>query len=291
VAVSQENQSPTPTAVAMVLGAILSIQMGAAVATEIFSDIGAAGVVFARAVFSAAILSLIFRPNFRVPRDQRKNTILFGISLAGVFLCFYEAIDRIPLGIAVTFEFIGPLGVAVITSRRRRDWIWVALAAAGILLLGGGVGGEELDLFGVGLALLAGVFWGWYILLGKKVGQESEGTGNLAVALAISAVISAPFGIYSGGTELLDPQILLICIAVAVLSSAIPLSLELEAMRRLPSNVFGVMMSIEPAVAAAIGLVVLSQGVAAVQLLAILLVICASAGALWSSKGPPAIEP
>jgi len=275
----------------MVLGSIISIQLGAALATEIFSDVGAAGVVFARAVISAAILSLIFRPNFRVPKEQRKNTILFGVALAGVFLCFYEAIDRIPLGTAVTFEFVGPLGVAIITSRRRRDWIWVALAAAGILLLGGGVGGADLDLFGVALALAAGVFWGWYILLGKKVGQESEGVDNLAIALAISAVISAPFGIYSGGMALFEPDVILICIAVAVLSSAIPLSLELEAMRRLPSNVFGVMMSIEPAVAATIGFVILSQDIIPAQIFAILLVISASAGALWSSKGPPPIEP
>ncbi|MGB0120115.1 MAG: EamA family transporter [Solirubrobacterales bacterium] len=278
-------------AVSMVLGAIVSIQLGAAVATELFSDIGAAGVVFARGAISAVILTLIFRPKYRVPKGQRKSTFLYGVALAAMFLCFYESIDRIPLGTAVTLEFIGPLGVAVITSRKRRDLIWVALAAAGILILGGGVGGDDLDPVGVVLALLAGLSWGWYILLGKKVGQESKGTGNLAVALAISAVITAPFGIYSGGTELFDPRVLAICLLVAILSSAIPLSLELEAMRRLPSNVFGVMLSIEPAVAATIGFVVLSQAIVPAQMLAILLVISASAGALWSSKAPPPIEP
>ncbi len=275
----------------MVLGSIFSIQIGSAIAVSLFSDIGAAGVVFMRALVSAILLVAIWRPDFRVPRRDRKVVLLFGIALAGVNLFFYESIDRIPLGTAVTFEFLGPLTVALITSPRRRDWLWAALAAAGILLLTGGVGGGDLDPVGIGCALLAAVFWGAYIMLGKSLGQQAAGGKGLAVAMTIAAVLTAPTGIVDGGMELFDPTILLIGIGVGILSSAVPFSLELEAMRRLPSNVFGVMMSIEPAVAAMVGFLLLDQGVVPTEIVAIGLVIAASAGAIWSSSNaPPPIE-
>jgi inner membrane transporter RhtA len=206
-------------------------------------------------------------------------------------LCFYEAIDRIPLGVAVTLEFIGPLTVALITSRRRLDWIWAGLAAVGIVMLTGGIGGEGLDPVGVVLALAAGFFWGSYILIGKRMGRAFSGGKGLAVAMAVSAVLTAPFGIVDGGTGLLEPEVLLIGLAVGALSSALPFTLELEAMRRLPSSVFGVMMSLEPAVAAAVGMVMLGQQIIPVELFAILLVMAASAGALRSSRAPAPIEP
>ncbi len=275
----------------MVLGAILSIQVGAALATDLFDQIGASGAVFLRVVVSAFLLVMIWRPSFRMDRPKLKLALLFGIALAGMNLCFYESIDRIPLGTAVTFEFIGPLGVAVLTSRRRQDFAWAGLAAIGILLLSGGVGHDGLDPWGILLALAAGFFWGSYILLGKRVGEEWSGGKGLAISMVVAALICTPPGVAAGGRELLDPTVLLIGAAVAVLSTTLPLSLEIEAMRRLPSNVFGVMMSLEPGIAAAVGFVLLSQGLAAAQLLAISLVVAASAGALWSSRAPAPIEP
>ena len=275
----------------MVLGAIVSIQVGAAVATELFSEIGPAGVVFMRALVSAVLLVAIWRPSFRIPREHVRITVLFGVALTGMNLAFYESIDRIPLGTAVTFEFIGPLSVALITSRRRRDWTWAGMAAVGIVLLTGGIGGGDLDPLGVGLALVAGFFWGSYILLGKRVGRQASGGKRLAVAMTISAVLTAPFGIADGGIELLGPEVLAVGIAVGLLSSALPFSLEMEAMRRLPSSVFGVMMSLEPAVAATVGFVLLGQGLIPREGLAILLVVAASAGALRSNRAPAPVEP
>ncbi len=278
-------------AAGMVLGAIVSIQLGAAVAVGLFSEIGAAGVVFLRALTGALVLSAIWRPGLPRDRDSLRLMLLFGVSLAGVNLCFYESIDRIPLGTAVTLEFIGPLAVAVFTSGRRRDWLWAGLAAIGIVLLTGGIGGSDLDPLGIALALGAGFFWGAYILPGKRVGAESSGGGGLALAMLFSAVLTAPFGIPAGGTDLLMPAVIATGIAVGVLSAAIPFSLELEAMRRLPSSVFGVMMSIEPAVAAAVGLVFLGQVIEPLQVVAVLLVVAASAGALSTSRTPVPLEP
>ncbi len=289
--VPHDSQQPTVAAVAMVLGAILSIQIGAAVAIDLFSEIGAAGVVFVRAIVSAILLAVIWRPGVRTIRENPRLLLVFGGALAGMNLCFYEAIDRIPLGVAVTLEFIGPLTVALITSRRRLDWIWAGLAAVGIVMLTGGIGGEGLDPVGVVLALAAGFFWGSYILIGKRMGRAFSGGKGLAVAMAVSAVLTAPFGIVDGGTGLLEPEVLLIGLAVGALSSALPFTLELEAMRRLPSSVFGVMMSLEPAVAAAVGMVMLGQQIIPVELFAILLVMAASAGALRSSRAPAPIEP
>jgi len=286
----RNSSSPAAPAVGMVLGGICSIQIGAALATDLFDEIGAAGAVFLRVLVSAILLVIIWRPSFRLDREQAKLALLFGVALGGMNLCFYEAIDRIPLGTAVTYEFIGPLGVALITSHRRRDLIWVAIAALGILLLSGGVGHEGLDAWGIALAVTAGIFWGAYILLGKRVGEQWSGGKGLALAMIPAALICAPFGIADGGTNLLEPSSLAIGSAVAVLSTALPLSLEMEAMRRLPSNVFGVMMSLEPAIAAAVGFVLLSQGLAATQVLAIGLVVAASAGALWSNRTPAPID-
>ena len=287
------SQSPTVPAVGMVLGAILSIQIGAAVAVGLFDQIGASGVVFMRAIVSAILLALIWRPGMRTVREAPRLLLVFGVVLAGMNLCFYESIERIPLGTAVTLEFIGPLTAALITSRRRLDWVWAGLAAVGIVLLTGGFSGQELDPVGVLLALAAGFFWGSYVLLGKRMGGVFEGGRGLAVAMALSAVLTAPFGISEGGSDLLLPSVLVAGLAVGVMSSALPFTLELEAMKRLPSNVFGVMMSLEPAVAATVGLLLLDQRIGPSKALAILLVVAASAGALWSARPPsPApIEP
>jgi len=287
---ARPEHSALPAA-GMVLGAIVSIQIGAAVAVGLFDQIGAGGAVFVRAVAGALVLIVFWRPSLPRDRDGWWLTLLFGISLAGVSLCFYESIDRIPLGTAVTLEFIGPLAVAVFTSGRRRDWIWAGLAAVGILLLTGGIGGSDLDPVGVVLALGAGFFWGAYMVLGRRVGAASAGGGGLALAMLVSAVLTAPFGISDGGTELFDPTVLAVGLAIGLLSAAVPFSLELEAMRRLPSSVFGVMMSIEPAVAALVGLVVLSQVIEPIQVVAVMLVVAASAGALSSTRTPLPPEP
>ncbi len=201
-------------------------------------------------------------------------------------LSFYAAIDRLPLGVAVTFEFAGPLAVAVFGSRRRADLLWAGLAAVGIVLLSGDFGGGAIDLAGALLALLAGAFWAAYILLSARVGARSEGLGGLATAMAISAVLVAPLGIVQGGGELGSAAVLAAGLGIGLLSSAIPYALEIEALRRLPNAVFGVLMSLEPAVAALVGFIALSQGLAWSEAVAIALVVAASAGALRSAATP-----
>lgn len=277
-------------AVGLVLGGIVSVQVGAAFATTLFDEIGPGGTVFLRIAFAALILLAIWRPAVRIrERSTARDVLLFGLVFAGMNLSFYAALDRIPLGIAVTLEFVGPLGVAILRSRRRRDLAWVGLAAAGLLLLSP-VPGSDLDAMGAGLALLAGVCWGAYILLSSRVGAVIPGGAGLALAMAVGALLVTPVGLADGGGDLLDPELLAVGFLVAILSSALPYSLELEALRRLPEGVFGVMMSLEPAVAALVGFIGLEQGLAAREVLAIALVLAASAGALGSAREPPPPE-
>ena len=273
---------------AMAVGSIVSVQCGAALATTLFDSVGSAGAVFLRSAFGALALLALARGS--LPRLRGRplgDVVLFGVALAGVNLCFYAALVRLPLGVAVTLEFVGPLGVAVFGSRRRRDLLWALLAAVGIVLLSDGAGGEGIDALGAALALLAGGFWAVYILQSARVGGSHPGLGGLAVAASISAILVAPLGIVQGGGELLVPSNLAIGLAVGLLSSAIPFALELEALRRLPNAVFGVLMSLEPAVAAVVGFLALSQGLALVEVVAIALVVCACAGALRSAATPP----
>jgi inner membrane transporter RhtA len=265
--------------VALVLAAISSVQFGAALAKTLFDEIGAGGTVFLRVVFAAVILAAVWRPHVA---DARRGELwlaaAFGLVLGGMNLAFYSALDRIPLGVATTFEFVGPLGVAVAASRRPLDLLWVALAAAGILLLSD-FGDDGLDGLGVGLALLAGGFWAAYILLSARVGRAFPGGSGLALAMIVASVLLLPVGVADAGGDLLLPGVLATAAGVAILSSAIPYSLELEALRRMPAGVFGVLMSLEPAVAALAGFVVLGEDLAARELVAILLVVAASAGA------------
>ncbi len=266
------------------LSATLSVQFGAALAKTLFDDLGPGGTVLLRVAFAALILMLLWRPRVR-GRSPRELALAaaFGVSLAGMNLSFYESLDRIPLGVAVTFEFIGPLGVAVAGSRRALDGLWVALAAAGILLLSdfGDFGG--LDATGVALAVLAGLFWAAYILLSARTGRVFPGGTGLALAMVVSTVVLVPVGVADGGDALLEPELLALAAAVAVLSSAIPYSFELEALRGLSEGVFGVLMSLDPAMAALAGFVVLGQDLATRQVVAIAFVIVASAGAAWES--------
>jgi inner membrane transporter RhtA len=275
-------------AVAMVLGSISSVQCGAALATTLFGAIGPAGAVFLRGGFAALILlAVAHRDVARVRRGDLRDIALFGVTLAAMNLCFYAAIDRLPLGVAVTLEFSGPLAVAVFGSRRRRDLIWAGLAAVGIFMLSGQLGGGgSIDLLGAVLALTAGGFWAAYILLSARVGERSEGLGGLAVAMAISALLLAPVGLATGGGGMGSADVLARGLAVGLLSSALPYALEIEALRRLPNAVFGVMMSLEPAVAALVGFVALGQGLVWSEAVAIALVVAASAGALRSAATP-----
>ena len=278
------------TATALVLGGIVSVQVGAAFATTLFDELGPGGTVFLRIAFAAVLLLMIWRPPLRLGEGvPRRDVVLLGLVLAGMNLSFYVALDRIPLGIAVTLEFIGPLGVAIAGSRRRLDALWVGLAAAGILLLSP-VPGSDLDGLGVVMALVAGCFWGAYILLTARVGRALPGGGGLAIAMTIAAVAVIPVGLADGGDALRDADLLAIGLAGAVLSSALPYSLELEALRRLPENTFGVLMSLEPAVAATVGFVGLDQDLAAREVVAIGLVLAASLGALRAVGTPRAAE-
>jgi inner membrane transporter RhtA len=271
----------------LVLGAVASVQFGAALAKSLFDEIGPGGTVFLRVLFAALVLAVIWRPGLAGRSGADWRLILgFGFALVAMNLSFYFALDRIPLGIAVTFEFVGPLGVAVAGSRRPLDLLWVALAAAGILLLSD-FGGADLDSLGVGLALLAGAFWAAYILLSVRVGRAFQGGDGLALAMLAGGAMLAPVGVGDAGGDLLAPGVLLLGLAVAILSSAVPYTLEMEALRRMPAGVFGVLMSLEPAMAALAGFVVLGEGLAGRELVAIGLVVTASAGAARNADVPP----
>jgi inner membrane transporter RhtA len=274
----------------LVMGAVASVQLGAAVATTLFDELGPAGTVLLRTGFAAVALLLLWRPHLRGrTRGALRDALLFGLTLAAMNLSFYGALDRIPLGIAVTLEFTGPFAVAVAGSRRASDLLWVALAAVGIVLLSPGVHGS-LDTTGALLALLAGACWAAYIVLAARVGRAFSGGRGLTLAMVVATLVLLPGGIVAGGSDLGDPALLAVGLAVALLSSAIPYSLELEALRRLPKGTFGVLMSLEPAVAALVGLVALGQDLSANEVVAIALVVAASAGALSAARTPSPVE-
>ncbi len=265
----------------LVLGGILSVQFGAGLAATMFDELGAAGVSLLRLGFAALIVSIIWRPR---PRDFRAPgaltaALLYGAALGLMNLLFYEALARIPLGIAVTIEFVGPLGVAVAGSRRRLDLLWVVLAAIGIALLGLRTGADGLDPVGVAFALAAAACWAAYILLAQRLGDRVEGGAGLSLGMIIAALVPIGPGIAVGGSALLDPALLAQGAAIAVLSSVIPYTLEFAALRRMASHVFGVLMSLEPATAALVGFIVLGQTLSATDLVAIGLVMTASIGA------------
>lgn len=281
------SAASTRAAGGMVLASVFSVQCGSALATTLFDQVGPAGAVFLRSLFGSLILLALARGTLRRLRGrQLLDVALFGLALAGMNLCFYESIDRLPLGIAVTIEFVGPLGLAVLGSHRARDLLWALLAATGILLLSGGVGGEGIDALGALLALVAGGFWAFYIVQSARVGRALSGLGGLAIAMSISAVLVAPLGVAQGAGDFASLAVLGAGLGVGLLSSAIPYGLELEALRRLPHAVFGVLMSLEPAVAALVGLVFLSQALAALEVLGIALVVLASAAALRGAAAP-----
>jgi inner membrane transporter RhtA len=278
--------TPAPSP-ALVLVAIASVQFGAAIAATLFHSIGPGGAVWLRLLFGTIILLPLWRP--RLAGRSRRELLLpfvFGLVLAAMNFTFYSAVQRIPLGVAVTFEFVGPLGVAIVGSRRPLDLVWVALALGGILALTRG-GVHHLNGVGVALALLAGCLWAAYILLNARLGRAFEGGTGLTLAMCVATVVMIPVGIAQGGSHLLEPRSLLLGAAIGLLSSAIPYSFENEALRRIDPAVFGVLMSIEPAMAALAGFIVLGQGMAARELLGIALVVIASVGAARRTREAP----
>jgi inner membrane transporter RhtA len=272
----------------LVITGVLSVQLGAALAKSLFDDLTPTGVVSLRLLFGAVALGLLFRPRIRNrPRAELRLAVAFGLVLVSMNLCFFQALDRIPLGIAVTLEFIGPLGVAIMGSRRSSDFLWIAMAASGIALLAPGIG-DGLDGVGVAFALAAGVLWGLYILLGVRVGKAFAGPTGLVLAMAVGACVALPLGVGSAGSSLLEPALLAAGFGVAMLSSALPWSLELEALRRMPTHVFGVLMSLEPAIGAIVGFIVLGERLGVRAVTAIALVVLASAGAARGARTAPA---
>nr|WP_233158294.1 EamA family transporter [Actinokineospora bangkokensis] len=272
-----------PPTVQVLLG-IVSVQVGAALAKNLFSTAGALGVVTLRLVLAAAVLLLLWRPSVRVGKRAWGVVAAYGTVLAAMNLLFYLALERIPLGVAVTAEFLGPMALALAGSRRWLDAVWALLAATGVFLLARG-GGGDLDLVGLLLAVAAGVCWAGYIVLGAALGRASADGSGLALAMAVGAVAVLPIGVASAGEALVTPWVLVVGLGVALMSSVVPYSLELEALRKIPPRVFGVLMSLEPAVAAVAGLVVLGEALAAAQWVAVCLVVGASVGATRYARG------
>jgi inner membrane transporter RhtA len=274
------------TAVALVLASVLSPQVGAAFAVTLFDDLGAAGTAFLRLAIAAVLLCAVWRP--RIAGDLRL-VAAFGLALGLMNWSFYEAIDRIPLGVAVTIEFAGPLLLAVVGSRRLLDGLWIVLAGAGIVVLVG-PGGGPLDPVGVGLAIVAALCWMTEISLSKRVGAAFPGGSGLALAMVVGALVLVPAGVAQAQPVLVRPSLLGAAFIVAMASSVLPYSLELEALRRLPAALYGVLMSLDPAVAALAGFVVLEQGLTAREILGIAAVVVASAGAASVGHRPDDLE-
>ena len=273
------------SAVGLVLGAACSVQGGAAVAKSLFPTLGPPGVVFLRLLFGSLALWAIARPHLRGrTRGDLRLVAALGVVLVSMNTSFYEALDRAPLGVVVTVEFLGPLAVAVLGSRKPVDLVWVGLAGAGVALLANG-GGGAVHPAGIVLAAVAGFFWALYILLSVRVGRAWPGASGLAPAMALGGLIALPWGVWSAHRHLGDPQLMGAAVGVGLLSSALPWSMELEALRRLPPHVFSVVLSLEPAVAALAGFVFLHEHLRTRAWLAIALVVLASAGAA-RRRGP-----
>ncbi|MEU6224737.1 EamA family transporter [Streptomyces sp. NPDC047042] len=267
-------------AVGLVLSGGISVQFGGALAVTLLPRAGAFGIVTLRLVAAAVIMLVVCRPKVRgYSRGDWGVVLLFGVTMAAMNGLFYQAIGRIPLGPAVTLEVLGPLVLSVIASRRALNLAWALLALAGVFLLGGG-GFNSLDPVGVAFALGAGAMWALYIVLSSRTGRRFPQADGLALAMAVAAVVFLPLGVLESGEKLLDPTTVALGAAVGVLSSVLPYTLELLALRRLPASTFAVLMSLEPAVAATAGFLILDQALSAPEALAITLVIVASMGAV-----------
>ncbi len=274
-----------------VFGSVVALGVGTSFAKQLFPVVGSLGTTALRVGFSALLLLLIWRP-WRKPlsRAEVMSLVRYGVALGCMNLMFYQSLKTIPFGVAVAIEFSGPLTLAVFTSRQRIDFLWIALAIAGLALLlpfgNTSIDGNDVQALnpeGVLCALVAAVFWAAYILFGKKVGHLHAGH-SVSLGLSVAAITVVPFGIWHAGSALWQPQILLAGLVVGAISSAIPISLEMVALKRLTPGAFGVMTSMEPAVAALLGLLVLNEQLTAPQWLAIGLVMCAAAGSAATSQ-------
>jgi len=282
---------PVPPEV-LVLGGIGSVQFGSAFANKLFDQAGPAGVVLLRVGLAAIILLAFVRPSMRGrSRADLLAALAFGVVLGCMNWAFYEAIDRLPIGVAVTIEFTGPLAVAVAGSRRALDLVWVGLAGGGVVLLALRGGHHGVHAAGVALALVAAACWAAYILLSQRVGAAFDRLDGLAIAMVVSTVVVTPAGVAQGGSALLRPAILAAGLAVALMSSLIPYSLEIIALRTLSASAFGLLMSLEPAVAALAGVIVLGQQLTAVVGVAVVMVVAASAGTTLTARRLPRPQP
>lgn len=272
-------------AILLVLVGIVSVQVGAAVAKDLFSQISPTSLVWLRLLTSGLVLVVVVRPRLRGRTARDWGPVLgFGLTLAVMNWAIYQSFARIPLGVAVTIEFLGPLTLAVVGSRRARDLVWVGLAGLGVALLG--LSPRGVTLTGVLFALVAAVAWATYILLSAETGRRWAGLDGLATASVVAAIALTPFALVAG-SGLLDGRIILLGSLVGVLSSVVPYSCELTALRTLPTATFGILMSLEPAAAALAAAVVLHELLTPGQLLAVACVVVASIGATRASTRTP----
>lgn len=271
---------------ALVLGSCISLQFGATLAVQLFPALGSWGVSALRLTIAALVLLVAVRPRVRGwDRSQWLAVIAFGLALTGMNGFFYAAFERIPLGTAVAIEFLGPLVLAAVLTRRLLDFAWVALALVGMALLGiDSALGIALDGLGVVLTLVAAAFWALYIRASARVGQLVPGMGGLAVALVVASVALLPFGVPAAAAAVADPRLLALAAGTALLASVVPYTLELLALRRLPQRVFGVLLSLEPVVAAAAGWLMLGQEMSALRIAAVALVVAASIGTALAAR-------
>ncbi|KUL72487.1 MULTISPECIES: DMT family transporter [unclassified Streptomyces] len=271
--------------VGLVLAGGISVQFGGALAVSLMPRAGALGVVALRLLVAAVVLLLVCRPRLRGhSRTDWGTVVVFGVTMAAMNGLFYQSVARIPLGPAVTLEVLGPLALSVLSSRRALNLVWAGLALAGVFLLGGG-GFSSLDPLGVAFALGAGAMWAAYIVFSARTGRRFPQADGLALAMAVGAVLFLPLGLAESGAKLADPVTIGLGAAVAMLSSVLPYTLELLALRRLPAGTFAILMSLEPAIAATAGFLVLDQALSTAQALAIALVIAASMGAVRTQVG------
>ncbi|RWR19355.1 EamA family transporter [Microbacterium enclense] len=278
-------------AAALVLVGLACQEVGASFAVMLFPETGPLGIVMLRLVFSALLLLAIARPRLRGhTAGAWRSVVWFGVVLASMNGLFYLALERLPLGVTVTIEVLGPLTLSILTASGLARWLWAGLALAGVVALGAG-GWDRLDALGVLFALAAAVSWALYILASARVGREFPRLDGLALAMTVGAVIALPFGITQAGGVLLRPEILALGAAVALLSSTVPYALELIALRRLPASAFAIMMSLGPATASLAGFLLLGQHLSWLEIAGIALVIGASIGAVTAVSRRPAIEP
>ncbi|MFI6347917.1 EamA family transporter [Streptomyces sp. NPDC050560] len=270
--------------VALVVSGCVSVQFGGALAVSLMPRTGPAGVVALRLLVAAVVMLAVCRPRLRGHSRADWGTVLaFGVVMAAMNNLFYQGAARVPLGVAVTLEVLGPLALSVIASRRLVNVLWAALALGGVALLGGG-DFTAFDMLGAGFALAAGAMWALYILFSARTGRRFPQADGLAMAMGVAAVLSLPIGVAAAGSRLTDPTTIALGGAVAILSSVLPYTLELMALRRLPAPTFAVLMALEPAIAATAGFLVLNQSLAPTDALAITLVITASMGAVKTQR-------